>query len=206
MKGQAMRKAIVAVTIVVLGSVAWAQSTQPEDDSKSLSEYSKNVLVVLSRNLREKVSRLESKNEKLASKVESLKAKNQKLRATVKNIKSRHKQREGDKAEADGKRKGDGSSGSFDDNADFPTRNASLRNLEFGGVEVIGEIKNNTSRNYRVTSFTMSAFDAKGRLVGTATINVTNFASGSVKSFEALFPNLSASQFERYKIQFEGSI
>lgn len=86
----------------------------------------------------------------------------------------------------------------------FVYANVSSRHEEYGGFRIIGEITNNSGRNLQIASFTLSVYDSNGRLVDTAPIVISNFATGRTKSFDANVETLPESW--EFKIDFENGI
>jgi hypothetical protein len=72
----------------------------------------------------------------------------------------------------------------------------------YGTTEVIGEMTNNSERNYQIANFIISLYDESGSLLGTGYINISNFSNGQTKTFRGMlsgtYPNAS-----KYRIQFE---
>src|SRR5205823_565495 len=79
--------------------------------------------------------------------------------------------------------------------------------LDFSdGVKFVGEVTNNTGKDYQTTMFTLTIYDASGALVDTAGFVVNNFSNGRTKSFEALAPRVPPDKAKKYKIQFDQGI
>ena len=89
---------------------------------------------------------------------------------------------------------------------DFVSKNVSYRGKEYGGVEIIGEIKNQSGQSYQVATFTLSVYDRSGNLVATSPINVSNFGRGQTKSFNTSVFDVSIERFNRFKIQYDGGL
>lgn len=74
------------------------------------------------------------------------------------------------------------------------------------GTQCLGEMTNNSGRDYTLANFIVSVYDENDRLIETAYINISNFAKDDKKSFEALLIDSQASQIASYKIQFENGM
>ena len=67
---------------------------------------------------------------------------------------------------------------------------------------VIGEMTNNSNKDYTIANFMVSAYDNNGKLIGTGYINISNFSNGQTKTFEG-FVDADYNSISKYKIQFE---
>ena len=74
------------------------------------------------------------------------------------------------------------------------------------GTQCLGEMTNNSGRDYTLANFIVSVYDENEKLIETAYINISNFAKDDKKSFEALLIDSQASQIASYKIQFENGM
>ena len=73
---------------------------------------------------------------------------------------------------------------------------------EFGMVNVIGEMTNNSGTNYTLANFLVSVYGDDGKLIGTGYINMSNLLNGQTKTFNGLV-DANYSAISKYKIQFE---
>jgi len=89
----------------------------------------------------------------------------------------------------------------------FPYKNVSFTEVGFV-TAVIGEITNNSNKNYSMANFLLSIYDKGGKLIGTGDIYINNFLTGQTKTFKAAtMPiTMDASKVSKYKIQFESGI
>ena len=74
------------------------------------------------------------------------------------------------------------------------------------GTQCLGEMTNNSDRDYTFVNFIVSVYDENEKLIETADIIISNFAKDDKKSFEALLIDSQASQIASYKIQFENGM
>ena len=74
------------------------------------------------------------------------------------------------------------------------------------GTQCLGEMTNNSGRDYTLANFIVSAYDENEKLIETAYINISNFSKGDKKSFETLLIDSQANQIASYKIQFENGM
>ena len=74
------------------------------------------------------------------------------------------------------------------------------------GTQCLGEMTNNSGRDYTIANFIVSVYDENEKLIETAYINISNFAKGDKKSFETLLIDSQADQIASYKIQFENGL
>ena len=95
------------------------------------------------------------------------------------------------------------SSEELDAGEGFFASNVSFSNGDFG-CEWIGEIRNDSGRDYSLANFVLSIYDPSGRLLDTAYINVSSFRAGQTKSFRAMAGRVPDQV--RYKIQFENGL
>lgn len=74
------------------------------------------------------------------------------------------------------------------------------------GAQCLGEMTNNSGRDYTLANFIVSVYDENEKLIETTYISISNFAKDDKKSFEALLIESQASQIASYKIQFENGM
>ena len=84
---------------------------------------------------------------------------------------------------------------------DFIYNNVKFKN-SLNRVEVIGEITNNSGKDYSYATYMVSVYDNSGQLVDTGSLFINNLKDGQTKSFIG-FLDTKLSAFEDYKIQFE---
>ena len=70
-------------------------------------------------------------------------------------------------------------------------------------LKVMGEVTNNSGKNYTLANFVVTLYDENGGLIDTGYANVSNLADGETKSFMAPILGLSDDQVDKYKMQFE---
>lgn len=58
---------------------------------------------------------------------------------------------------------------------------------EYGITTALGEVRNDSGQDYEFASFSLNVYDASGSLIAVDTVLLTNFGTGQVKSFDALF-------------------
>lgn len=87
----------------------------------------------------------------------------------------------------------------------FEFKNATLRS-DSGMIRVIGEVTNRSGKSYSVANFTVTLYDKKGKLLDTGHAIVSNLENGQTKSFEAPFTNVTTSEIDKYRIQFENGL
>jgi len=52
-------------------------------------------------------------------------------------------------------------------------------------TKIVGEMKNNSERDYKGVTFMFSLFDKEGKVLATDMIIISNFPSGDIKAFNA---------------------
>ena len=82
----------------------------------------------------------------------------------------------------------------------FKFSNVSFKDYA-GMTKVIGEIENNTGKDYSASTFIISVYDGD-KLVETGNIVVSNISDDQKKSFEGII-DIPISDFDTYDIQFE---
>ena len=75
-----------------------------------------------------------------------------------------------------------------------------------GMVKVIGEMTNDSGKNFKAASFIITFYDQKGQLLETGDFLINNFSKGQMKPFTAYMENLIYESIHRYKIQFDFGI
>jgi hypothetical protein len=114
--------------------------------------------------------------------------------ATLKNLKAQ-KQRADERAKRD----------AFSDiGGGFAVRRITAKS-SLGMTEILGEIKNNSGQSYTLVNIIVALYDSEDNLLDNAVANISNFTSGSVKSFSA-YANVPLNRIARYRIQFENAI
>lgn len=84
----------------------------------------------------------------------------------------------------------------------FYYSNISLKKHE-NRTECLGEISNNSGRNYAMAIFRFSVYDDIGKLIGAKQIMIQNIENGMTKSFSEDFYKISSNIIVGYKIQYE---
>jgi|SaaInl7_200m_RNA_FD_contig_31_2290623_length_642_multi_8_in_0_out_0_1 hypothetical protein len=74
------------------------------------------------------------------------------------------------------------------------------------GTQCIGEMANESDKDWTLANFVVSVYDADGALLETAYINMSNFKKDAKKSFQAFLVNSTVDQIASYKIQFENGM
>jgi len=74
-----------------------------------------------------------------------------------------------------------------------------------GMTEILGEIKNNSGQSYTLVNIIVALYDSEDNLLDNAVANISNFTTGSVKSFSA-YASVSLNRIARYRVQFENAI
>lgn len=84
---------------------------------------------------------------------------------------------------------------------DFEYKNISFKD-NGNYIKVIGEITNNSGKDYKVANFMISVYNNEGNLVSTGYANISNLSNGQTKSINTLIEG-QRSKVSKYKIQFE---
>jgi hypothetical protein len=84
--------------------------------------------------------------------------------------------------------------------------NISFKNDGISGTECIGEVFNNTGNDYQTAMFTLSLYDANGRLLETSPFVINSFPNGQTKSFSCPFLSTARNLIDHYKFQFDGGM
>jgi hypothetical protein len=71
------------------------------------------------------------------------------------------------------------------------------------GNQALGEITNESGKNYQSAIFILSVYNKNEELLDTAYIDISNIPNGVTKSFQTFLLNTSIDQVSFYKIQFE---
>lgn len=87
----------------------------------------------------------------------------------------------------------------------FSYKNVKLTK-SMGMVKVMGEMTNDSGKNFKAASFIITFYDRKGRLLETGDILINSFSSGQTKPFNAYIENLNYESVHRYKIEFDFGI
>jgi len=69
--------------------------------------------------------------------------------------------------------------------ASYPIKNFSYRTTSIS-TRCIGEITNDSNKNYKIAIFKLSLYDKNGVLMDVADISINNFAASSTRSWEAI--------------------
>ena len=72
--------------------------------------------------------------------------------------------------------------------------------------QVLGEITNESGKDYLLANFILSVYDRNAKLLQTAFINVSNIPTGITKSFTTFLAGTSIGEISSYKIQFENGL
>lgn len=87
----------------------------------------------------------------------------------------------------------------------FESDGFTISNVSFnsyvGMTKVIGEVKNNTDKNFSFATFIVSVYDGD-KLIATGNIIISNISNDQKKSFEGLI-DVPFNAFDNYNIQFE---
>ena len=86
--------------------------------------------------------------------------------------------------------------------SDFYYKNVNFKSTDYG-VDVIGEIINQSNKYLQFSSFTLSVYDENDKLLDTAPIIIMSFSPGMTKSFQTSLLQTSNNQIALYKIQFD---
>ena len=89
---------------------------------------------------------------------------------------------------------------------DFVFGDLSVGEAFSGMQKVMFEVTNKSGKDYTVTRFKISLYDAESKLVGTADAVVMPLKNGSEKTADALIDQSIVGRMKRYKIQFDGGI
>jgi len=86
----------------------------------------------------------------------------------------------------------------------FAYKNVSFK-TEYGMTTAIGEMTNASGKSYQIAMFTMSVYDAGGKLLATCPIMIQTFAAGATKSWET-YCDGDIPKSLTYKIAFENAM
>lgn len=87
----------------------------------------------------------------------------------------------------------------------FSYKNVKLTK-SMGMVKMLGEMTNDSGKNFKAASFIITFYDQKGQLLETGDILINNFSKGQTKPFTAYMENLNYESIHRYKIEFDFGI
>jgi len=87
----------------------------------------------------------------------------------------------------------------------FSHKNVKLTK-SMGMVKVLGEMTNDSGKNFKAASFIITFYDQKGQLLETGDFLINNFSKGQTKPFAAYIENLIYESTHRYKIEFDFGI
>jgi len=73
-------------------------------------------------------------------------------------------------------------------------------------VKMLGEMTNDSGKNFKAASFIITFYDQKGQLLETGDFLINNFSKGQTKPFTAYIENLIYESIHRYKIEFDFGI
>lgn len=88
----------------------------------------------------------------------------------------------------------------------FPVSDVTVEKNVLGMWEVMGQISNNSGRDYTLTVFKMSFFDENNKLLGTADFIINNFEDGEVVTFEDSAVQKDIGKWKSYKIRLESGM
>ena len=77
-----------------------------------------------------------------------------------------------------------------------------LKDNALGHAHIMGEMKNNSGKNYQAALFTIIGYDENDNILDTVTTTINNFPNNSIKVFDD-FLQIHASEIKRIKIQFD---
>ena len=87
----------------------------------------------------------------------------------------------------------------------FSYKNVKLTK-SMGMVKMLGEMTNDSGKNFKAASFIITFYDQKGQLLETGDFLINNFSKGQTKPFTAYIENLIYESIHRYKIEFDFGI
>ena len=87
-------------------------------------------------------------------------------------------------------------------NGGFVYKNVHFKKGSSGFVYAIGEMTNNSGKDYSYAHFTMSIYDKDNNLLDIGNILICNLKNKQTKSFKTLF-SVNYSLIRKYKINFE---
>lgn len=87
----------------------------------------------------------------------------------------------------------------------FSFNNVVVKDSDYGSgtIDAIGELTNDSGKDYSTISFVMSLYDKEGKLLGSNYIILSNFLNGQTKTFDTVILDTDYSSVAKYKIQFE---
>ncbi len=87
----------------------------------------------------------------------------------------------------------------------FSYKNIVLKEVvsDSGQIIAIGELTNDSGKNYEATTFVMSLYDKDSKLLGSNYIILENFLNGQTKTFNTIITDTDYKTVEKYKIQLE---
>jgi len=87
----------------------------------------------------------------------------------------------------------------------FSYKNVKLTK-SMGMLKVMGEMTNDSGKNFKAASFIITFYDQKGQLLETGDFLINNFSKGLTKPFTAYIENLIYKSIHRYKIDSDFGI
>lgn len=87
----------------------------------------------------------------------------------------------------------------------FSYKNVSFRNASSKYIYCMGELTNNSGKDYKRVMVNLSVYDDRGRLIATDNVALLNLKNGGTKSFKGLISDLRAENVYSFKIQYDYS-
>ncbi len=89
----------------------------------------------------------------------------------------------------------------------FFYKNVHFKDSGVGYIKVIGEMTNNSGKDYLLAHFRISVYDEDDNLLESELIIISNFSNGQTKTFEGyIYTDYDLSQMSKYKIEFDSGI
>lgn len=88
----------------------------------------------------------------------------------------------------------------------FTYRSISIRKDEFGDAEILGEMENQSGKDYGVVMFSISLYDKEKEVIGHELIMITEFKDDSKRTFKEPILNVLLDKIAIYKIDFNGGV
>lgn len=93
--------------------------------------------------------------------------------------------------------------------SDLATNEFTFSNLyfvdNFTYLQIKGEVKNESQKNFGNAYFSLKLYDDKNELIGVTLIFINNINKGQKKTFESTSDHIDIKQIKKYKIVFDSS-
>ena len=87
----------------------------------------------------------------------------------------------------------------------FIVSNVSYQEYQYvDGTKVYGEIKNNFGQDLQIANFTVTFYDQEGNILDVGSLGLSDWKSGSKKTFKVIVDEQLEGKVARYKVQYDG--